>query len=203
MLMILLKGLVLGLAIAAPVGPIGLLCIHRSLHSGFRSGLATGMGAATADAVYGTIAAFGLTSISTLLIAQQFWIRIIGGIFLLYLGIKIIFSKPAQNRGKIETKKSFMRNYISTFFLTITNPMTILSYIAVFAGLGLASQAGHHWQAITLVTGVVLGSALWWLFLSAGVTLFLHHRLNAKALHWINYLSGIIIIMLAIYALWI
>src|SRR3989338_1937334 len=128
MLELFLKGLLIGFAIAAPVGPIGILCIQRSLHDGFKVGLMTGVGAALADGTYGLIAGFGLTAISSMLIAQQFWIRVIGGLFLLYLGIKLIFTPPREKSTTNNLDKSPLHACGTTFLLTLTNPATILSF---------------------------------------------------------------------------
>ncbi len=136
MLALFLKGLVIGLAIAAPVGPISVLCIQRSLSDGFKIGFMTGIGAALADGTYGLIAGFGLTTISSMLVAQQFWIRIIGGLFLLYLGIKTFLTSPRQQSTTKNSEKSSWHACATSYFLTMTNPITILSFIAVFAGLG-------------------------------------------------------------------
>lgn len=201
MLALFLKGLIIGFAIAAPVGPIGILCIQRSLHDGFKVGLMTGMGAALADSVYGLIAGFGLTAISSLLIAQQFWIRLIGGLFLIYLGIKILLT-PLRERVTINNSdRSPWHACASTFFLTLTNPMTILSFVAVFAGLGLGSTNSDYTHALLLVIGITLGSACWWLLLSGGVALILHHRISPKTMRIINSLSGIIMLTFGIFAL--
>lgn len=195
----LLKGLLIGFAIAAPVGPIGILCIQRSLHDGFKIGLSTGMGAALADGVYGLIAAFGLTSISSLLISIQYWIRLIGGLFLIYLGIKIFLSSSFKKSESTYIKeKSISHACLTTFILTLTNPMTILSFIAVFAGLGLGAQQTNYTQATILVLGIILGSSLWWLLLSGGVAIVLHHRLTDKSLQKINWMSGIIMLIFGI-----
>jgi threonine/homoserine/homoserine lactone efflux protein len=167
----LLKGLFIGFSIAAPVGPIGLLCIRRTLANGRTSGLVSGLGAATADAIYGCIAGFGLTFISTLLISQQVWFRVIGGFFLCYLGLKTFFSRPAEQKASAKGN-GLISAYASTFFLTLTNPMTILSFAAIFAGLGVASAGGNYVSAGVLVLGVFSGSALWWLLLSGGVAFF-------------------------------
>jgi threonine/homoserine/homoserine lactone efflux protein len=167
MLALLLKGLIIGFAIAAPVGPIGVLCIQRSLHDGFRIGLMTGMGAAFADGTYGLIAGFGLTAISSILVAQQYWIRIIGGVFLLYLGMKILLTLPRERAAKDNSDRSSWHAFVTTYFLTVTNPMTILSFVAIFAGLGLGTTHIAYSDAILLVTGITLGSAIWWLLLRA------------------------------------
>ena len=187
----LLRGLIIGFSIAAPVGPIGVLCIRRTLAEGRASGLFSGLGAATADAVYGCIAGFGVTFISDLLISQQVWLRLIGGCFLCYLGIKTFLSKPAEQAASAKGK-GLVSSYVSTFFLTITNPMTILSFAAIFAGLGVGGAGGNYVSAAILVLGVFVGSTLWWFILSYCVTVF-RTKFNPNRLRWVNRISGIII----------
>lgn len=196
-----LKGLIIGFAIAAPVGPIGILCIQRSLHHGFKIGLMTGLGAASADGIYGIIAAFGLTAISSLLTTHQFWIQFIGGLFLVYLGIKLFIAAPPEKAAIKNTEKSAWHAYITSFFLTLTNPATILSFVAVFAGLGLGTIHPDYVHAIFLVLGIVLGSAIWWLVLSSGIAFILHHKMNDKSMQIINWISGSILIAFRVYAL--
>jgi threonine/homoserine/homoserine lactone efflux protein len=196
-----LKGLIIGFAIAAPVGPIGVLCIQRSLHDGFKVGLMTGLGAALADGTYGLIAGFGLTAISSLLVAQQFWVRLIGGVFLLYLGVKILLTPPRNKSASDKPDRSPWHACATTYLLTLTNPMTILSFVAIFAGLGLGSTGTDFTHAVLLVIGITLGSAIWWLLLSGGVALILHHRITSNTMRTINWLSGIIILAFGIFAL--
>jgi len=188
----LLRGLLIGFAIAAPVGPIGILCIQRTLAKGRIYGFASGLGAATADAIYGAVAGFGLTFISDVLINQQLWLRLLGGAFLLYLGTRTILSKPSKETPQT-ANKGLAADYTSTFLLTLTNPMTILSFIAVFAGLGLGSAGGDYALAALFVVGVFAGSTLWWLILS-GTVGALRSRLNAGRLRLVNVLSGVVII---------
>lgn len=195
----LLRGLLIGFSIAAPVGPIGVLCIRRTLSDGRAAGLVSGLGAATADALYGCIAGFGLTLISNFLVSQQLWLRLVGGLFLCYLGIKTLLSKPAE-QAAVAKGSGLFGAYASTFFLTVTNPMTILSFAAIFAGLGLANSSGSYTAAGVLVAGVFLGSALWWLLLSGGVGL-LRDRFNTAGLLWVNRISGIIITGFGVLAL--
>jgi threonine/homoserine/homoserine lactone efflux protein len=195
----LLRGLIIGFSIAAPVGPIGVLCIRRTLAEGRISGLVSGLGAATADAIYGSIAAFGLTFISNVLIHQQGWIRLIGGAFLCYLGLKIFFTRPAKQSVPVKGS-SLVGTYASTFFLTLTNPMTIISFAAIFAGLGVGSSNGNYVSAGILVFGVFMGSTLWWLLLSSGVGIF-GEKLNVTGLPWVNRISGMVIIIFGIAAL--
>jgi len=194
-----IKGSLIGLSIAAPVGPIGLLCIRRSLADGRAMGLATGVGAATADAAYGAIAAFGLTSVSSVLVGQRFWLGLLGGIFLCYLGILTFRAKPPAAQ---EQKPVFhvWTAYWSSLILTVTNPATILSFAAVFAGLGLGAT-GDYWSASGMVLGVFVGSAVWWLFLSSGVSFF-RERVTTGWMQRINRISGSIIVTLGITSIW-
>ncbi|HSD56590.1 MAG TPA: LysE family transporter [Methanotrichaceae archaeon] len=195
----LLKGLVIGFSIAAPVGPIGVLCIRRTLAEGRLSGIVSGLGAATADAVYGCVAVLGLTFISSILIDQQIWLHLIGGLFLCYLGIKTFLAKPSK-RAALTEGNGLVGAYASTFFLTLTNPMTILSFTAIFAGLGLASADGNFTSAGALVLGVFIGSSLWWLILSGSVGVF-QERIDSQGLQWVNRISGAIITCFGLFAL--
>ena len=193
------KGLIIGFSIAAPVGPIGVLCIKRTLSSGRVIGLLSGMGAATADALYGCIAAFGLTFISNFLLQQQIGLHLIGGAFLCYLGIKTIISRPLNSPNQ-PNQNSLLGAYGSTFFLTLTNPLTILSFAAIFAGFGLANVRGGYSSAAITVLGVFLGSSCWWVILSV-VTSLLRNRINLSGLLWVNRISGSIILGFGIAAL--
>jgi threonine/homoserine/homoserine lactone efflux protein len=188
---LLLRGLAIGFSIAAPVGPIGVLCIRRTLAQGRVHGLVSGLGAATADAVYGLVAGFGLTFVSDALVGQQFWLRLGGGLFLCYLGARTFLAAPAEGAEPARAV-GLVGSYASTLVLTLTNPVTILSFAAVFAGLGLAGAGEEYGAALTLVLGVFGGSALWWLLLSA-VAGWLRTRLTPRALRWVNRISGIVI----------
>ncbi len=195
----LLRGLVLGFSIAAPVGPIGILCIRRTLAEGRAAGIVSGLGAATADALYGTVAALGLTIVSGFLLDQQIWLRLVGGAFLCYLGIRTLLSKPAVQAAAVRGS-SLPAAFVSTFFLTLTNPITILSFVAIFAGLGLADTRGYYASAGALVLGVFCGSALWWLALSGAVGV-LRDRFSPRAMLWVNRVSGVTILGFGLAAL--
>jgi threonine/homoserine/homoserine lactone efflux protein len=188
---IFIRGLVIGFSIAAPVGPIGVLCIRRTLAEGRISGLVSGIGAASADAIYGFIAGFGITFISNFLVAQQTLLGLAGGLFLCYLGIRTFLAQPGQQEERL-VQNGLAANYFSTFVLTLANPVTILSFAAIFAGLGLAGNGGDYLAATWMVLGVFSGSALWWLTLSQGVGT-LKKRLSTPGLMWINRISGLII----------
>ena len=194
-----LKGIILGFSIAAPVGPIGILCIRKTLQFGRLPGLFSGLGAAMADSIYAIFAAFGLTFISDLLLEWQLWFKTIGGIFLIYLGIKTIFA-PIRHENNKARHSSLLNDFISTFFLTVTNPMTIISFLAIFAGLGFVNNNNSYLDATLLVLGVFLGSAAWWLMLSEGVTLF-RKKVSEKVMRWINRIAGLLIASFGIAAL--
>ncbi len=195
-LSLLFKGFVLGLAIAAPVGPVGILCIRRTISRGRVVGLVSGLGAATADAVYGVVAGLGLTILADRLIEAQTWMRMVGGLYLGYLGAKTFFAPPPDREAKA-SHEGIAGAYLSTFALTLTNPMTIFSFLAAFASAdGLASRE----NVLLLVCGVFSGSALWWLTLSTAVSL-LHGRFTARSMRWVNRLAGLALVIYAAVAL--
>lgn len=193
------RGALFGFAIAAPVGPIGLLCIQRTLNGGQWPGLVSGLGAATADALYGCVAAFGLTIITTFLVDQRLWLGMVGSAFLCYLGLRTFLARPATQAAK-DQSANLLGAYLSTLFLTLTNPMTIFSFIAIFAGMGLASRQGDFGAAAALVLGVFCGSAAWWLLLSGGVALF-RSRFTPTALRWVNRTAGVVILGFGVWML--
>lgn len=195
-----LKGLIIGFVIAAPVGPIGVLCARRTLTFGRRAGFFSGMGAATADAIYGFVAAFGLTLVSDFLAGHNVFLRLAGGSLLCILGVRALVVEPSLKRDYPKSFKRFAGMYSSTFILTLTNPMTIFSFAAVFAGFGLAGVKGSVFSAGVLILGVFLGSALWWLFLVGLFSIF-RKRFHTHQLRWVNLISGCIIIASGILAL--
>ncbi len=189
---IFLKGIILGFVIAAPVGPVGVLCARRTLTHGRRAGFFSGIGAATADAIYGFVAAFGLTVISNFLIGHQFWLRLVGGTLLCFLGARTLLVQPEEEQDLPPSVRKYAGMYTSTFFLTLTNPMTIFSFAAVFAGFGLAGTKGSLASAGILILGVFLGSTFWWLLLVGVFTIF-KRRFAHHELQWTNRIAGLII----------
>ncbi len=191
------KGFAIGFSIAAPVGPIGILCIRRSLADGMAKGFAAGLGAATADAAYGAVAGFGLTAVSGFLVQRQFWLELIGGGCLCALGIRSCRSKPPEKEAAAGGR--FASVYGTTLLLTIANPSTILSVAAIFSALGLGRAADYS-GAGNLVLGVFLGSALWWLILSGSVSL-LRSKMDAAWMLAVNRSSGAVLLAFGLYAL--
>ncbi|HYQ92948.1 MAG TPA: LysE family transporter [Candidatus Competibacteraceae bacterium] len=195
----LLKGLLIGFTIAAPVGPIGLLCIQRTLQRGRIAGFISGLGAASADAVYGSIAGFGLASLSGLLLDWRQELRWLGGLFLLYLGWRLFSSLPTE-QSPSPRSTDLLGDYASTFLLTLTNPVTILAFIGIFTGLGLAAEERNFSAAGLLVLGVFLGSLLWWLLLGLAVGA-LRRRLPPDIRRWLNRAAGTVIALFGALAL--
>lgn len=188
------KGMVMGLAIAAPVGPIGVLCMRQTLTYGWRVGMATGLGAASADACYGCVAALGLMAVSQMLLDHQLGIRIFGGLFLAYLGGQGMLSvppssQPTETEENPEATRSLWQSYSTTFLLTLTNPATILMFLGIFSG---QPHLAVSEQSMLLVLGVFLGSSLWWVTLTTVVNL-MRQKLSDPLLRWINQGAGLVI----------
>jgi threonine/homoserine/homoserine lactone efflux protein len=193
------RGLLIGFAIAAPVGAIGLLCIRRTLAEGRVAGFVSGIGAATADAFYGAVAALGLTAVSTAIVDYQAAARLVGGCFLCFLGVRTALAQPTLG-GSAGSVSGLVAAYVSTLALTLANPTTILSFAAVFAGFGLGVTAGDRASAALMVCGVFLGSALWWLILSGAVGFF-RRALTLERLRWVNRFSGVVLVGFGVAAL--
>jgi threonine/homoserine/homoserine lactone efflux protein len=185
-----LRGLAAGLIIAAPVGPVNLLCIRRTLEKGWRSGMLSGLGAALADTLYGAIAGFGLSLVIHFLIREEFWIRLIGGIFLIGIGVAY-YRRPPRSLEASREDSSAHSEIVSTLLLTATNPTTVLSFLAVLATLGLGRQR-PLWQTSLLVGGIFWGSMTWWTILASSATL-LRGRINDRTMRWMNRAGGIAI----------
>jgi threonine/homoserine/homoserine lactone efflux protein len=186
-----ITGLVIGVIIAVPVGPIGVLCVSRALSGGPVYGLFSGLGVATGDAVSAAIAALGLSLVSGFLLEQQRWLRLIGGMFLFYIGGRTFLTHP-RIQAAPATVGGLGVAYASTLLMTLSNPVTILSFVAIFAGWGVESLSGHYLSAAVLTGGVFLGSATWWLLLSGGLLAF-RARFSHAALRLVHLVSGSLI----------
>jgi threonine/homoserine/homoserine lactone efflux protein len=189
------QSLLIGFSIAAPVGPIGLLTIQRTLQLGPRAGLATGLGAAVADAAYGAVGAFGVTALIDALTAARLPLAVGGGAFLLGLAITIWRAPVADHAAAVRAGTDLLRCFAGTFVLTLSNPATILSFVAVFGAMAGSMAVTQPW---TMVAGVLVGSALWWLVLSSVVGR-LRERFDARWRRRVNLASAGV---LAGFALW-
>ncbi len=199
---LLLRGILLGLAVAAPVGPIGVLCIQRSLAGGFWMGFSGGIGTAVADALYAALAAAGFAVLlgGGLGMAGPIPVQLIlqwgGALFIAWLGWRTFAAPVAEGAAQAPIQGRPLRLFAVTFALTMSNPATILSFAALFAGLGLAADPSLG-AATSAVAGVFTGSLLWWALLSGGIAA-LRHRVDAEMRRWINRSAGLVLILFAI-----
>lgn len=194
-LAIFLKGLGIGVAIAAPVGPVGVLCLRRSLAQGWVMGMVSGLGAATADALYGVAAALGASWISQLFLGHQSWLGLFGGGFICFLGLKTFLARPADQQERIGVA-DIVNAWVSTFFLTLTNPLTVIAFVTIFAGMGLGHATSHSgYLTALLVIGVFAGSVLWWAVL-ATLAGFARKGVNLRILVWINRGTGVLLVLM-------
>jgi putative LysE/RhtB family amino acid efflux pump len=194
----LVKGLILGVSIAAPIGPIGILCIRRTLSHGMLAGIAGGLGTALADGIYAAIAAFGFAAMLGDLLADNLWFRLGGAAFLLWLGWKGWKAEPAARAASVDAR-TLAGTFAATFLLTLANPATIVTFVGLFLALGLADAGDSTDAGVSLVAGVVLGSFAWWIVLSAAIAA-LRDRLGPSAFRLINRAAALLLVA---FALWL
>lgn len=185
------KGMGAGFVVAAPVGPVAVLCVRRTLARGAISGYATGLGAALADTLYGVVAAYGVSFIATLLVEQNFWFRLVGGVLLLALGIKTLLSGPAETR--VSSREGLVGDFLSALVLTGTNPITVVAFGVVFTSIGVATAGEAMGWAEALIAGVFVGSALWWGVLTALAGIF-RASVGLAGLRWVSRVSAAVIL---------
>jgi threonine/homoserine/homoserine lactone efflux protein len=185
----LLKGIAVGIVIAVPVGPVGVLCVRRTIFEGRLFGFLSGLGAASADTIFGIVAGFGLTVISDVLLDYQTWLRAAGGLFLVYVGVSALRKHITRCEAPERNAENLLSAYLSTFALTITNPVTIIAFLGIFAGVGFTGEEATLGRAGMLVAGVLLGSLIWWLGISLGAGLF-RKSFGERHLVLLNRISG-------------
>lgn len=193
-----MKGYIIGISIAAPVGPIGLLCIQRTLAYGRRSGAFSGLGAACADSTYAAIAGFGLSAVVSVLLQARIWVALLGGVALIYLGARNLLTKTDSTAAQTAAPNNLFWMFGSTYLLTMSNPATILSFLAVFAAIGAISAGSVYLGAALTVAGVFLGSASWWLILSSLIH-WLKRGISPLVMNWVNRASAFVIIGFGVY----
>lgn len=196
-----LEGMIVGFSASVPLGPIGVLCIQRTLQRGRLAGFFSGLGAAVSDTIYAVIAGFSLSFIVAFIEEQIFWIQIFGAVILFLLGAHIYRSNPAvQLRRQRRSKSSYLQDFVSTFLLTISNPLALFLFIAFFAGFGVVAPNSGLAAQLVLILGVFLGATTWWLLLTSVVGLF-RQAVNLRRLYWINKIAGATIIVLVLVGL--
>jgi threonine/homoserine/homoserine lactone efflux protein len=188
---LLIRGIIVGLMIAIPVGPVNILCIHRTLEAGWKSGVISGLGAAAADMLYGGVAGFSITLVVQFLVRELFWIRLLGGILLVAIGISYFFKRPAPLDAQKQDRASAYSDLRSTFLLTLANPTTVLSFLALLAALGMGDPR-RWWLTVFLIGGIFCGSMAWWIVLSSIVNHF-RDRFSDRTLLWMNRFAGLAI----------
>ena len=186
-----LKGLIVGFCLAAPVGPIAALCVQRTISKNIVAGLVSGLGAAVADAFYGAVAAFGATIISEFLISERSWMQRVGGVILIFMGLRLFLTRPVEEKKDVDGKGLF-GDFLSTFLLTLTNPMTFVAFAAVFATMGIGAVRGQPILTAELVIGVLLGSQLWWVILCGGAHALRRH-FDFRKLTTMNKATGVFV----------
>jgi len=187
---LLIRGLIIGLVISIPIGPLGILCIQRTISKGRTSGFLSGMGIATADTIFALIAGLGISFIINFLKEQQLNFQILGGIVIISLGIKIFFANPIkQFRMRREQKGNLFEDFFSVLLLALSNPVTALVFLSLFAGLNLFGDPENHFNAITVIGGIFIGTTLSWFILSTVINMF-RSRFRLRRLFWLNRITG-------------
>jgi threonine/homoserine/homoserine lactone efflux protein len=196
------QGIIVGLSASIPLGPIGVLCIQRTLNKGKISGFVSGLGAAAADGFYAIVAGFSITIIIDSLTEYQTYLRIIGGIVLLFMGYRLIVANPGiQLRKQLKKKgKGLFGDFISIFALTVSNPITVFVFAAVFAGFGIVEKESQFTSVLSLIFGVLLGSILWWFTLSSVVSIF-RSKFKLRRMLWINRIAGVLVIIFGLFVI--
>lgn len=194
------QGMVVGVSVAAPVGPMALLCISRTLIGGPMTGFVSGLAAATVDLIYASLGMLGLGAVSELLVAQQSWLRLLGATYLIYLAVITFRTAPIQGDAAHAGRQGLLKMFGSTVVINLTNPMTIMPFIAIFAGAGL-STGGDEAGAAAMLSGVFMGAALWWLGLSTFCNAF-RKQMRDGQLRAINRVSALALGSFALYAVY-
>jgi threonine/homoserine/homoserine lactone efflux protein len=198
MLEISIKGFLVGLLASMPVGPIGVIIIQRTISRGRWPGMMSGFGAATADTFYAIIAGLGLSFIIKFMEAQQFWFKILGGGLLIFLGIRMFLTNPVKDiRDRHKKKHKHFEDFISVFVLTISNPLYIIIFIAMFAGVGLVNNRTEYLHVFVAFAAVFIGASLWW-FILVSVFGYFRTKIRLKRIWWLNKITGAVIVVLGI-----
>ncbi len=194
------QGAVIGFALAAPIGPVGILCVRRTLERGERYGLAIGASAAACDTAYSIVAAFGITLVADFITLEQYWIRLVGGIILLAIGYGVLRSRPLADKA-MKAPRGHAWDFVSSALLVFTNPLTLFAYAAAFAVIGVENFVGHPVVGLLLVAGVFFGSLTWFALLT-GLVHFFKERVTRVGLTLVNRVAGSLLMLCGLYALW-
>lgn len=191
-LLFLAKGMAIGLAVAAPIGPTAIFCLNIALQHGFTKSFLAGVGASLAIALFAGVAGFGLSSIATYLVSHKVWMRAVGGSFLMLIALQLLFAKSQVEQASTVNPKSHWRAFITTFLLTITNPMMIILFLASFSSLGLLGSHNPRIAAVAVTSGVGIGAFLWWTLFTGAVSAT-RQKLPAWVVQWSNRASALVL----------
>lgn len=196
------KGIIMGLLVSAPLGPVGVVCIQRTINRGVKSGFISGIGAAAADTVYAIIAVLGLGFVINFIKEEKYWIQLVGAIIIILFAIKIFYTNPAvEVRNKRNKKSKPFEEFVSIFFVTLSNPAVFFAFIAFFAWFNVVSEENtNYFSALLLVAGIFAGALSWWYILSALISKF-RKRIRLKNIWWLNKIMGIIVFICGVFAL--
>lgn len=196
-----LKGILMGLIVSVPLGPVGVMCIQRTINRGLKSGIISGLGATAADTVYAVIASFGLGYIVNFIEKQIYWIQIIGASILIIIAIKIFYTNPAvEFRNNKNKKSSPAEEFLSVFFITLSNPTVFFVFIGLLASLKLVTGSSNVFSATVVISGIFSGAFLWWYSLSHLVNKF-RNKIGIKKIWWLNKIMAVIIFICGIVAI--
>ncbi len=192
---IFVKGIIIGLLVSVPLGPIGIMCIQRTLNRGYMAGFVSGLGAAAADIIFAIIAGFGLTIIINFIEERHLYFQILGGLFVLYIGYRIFNTNPVkQLRLQRLNKARLSQDFVSVFLLTISNPIAIFLFIAIMAALKVANDLLSFFELSILVAGIAGGAILWW-FVLASIANRFRERIRLKSIWWLNKITGSVVFL--------
>lgn len=195
---LLIEGIIIGIAVSIPLGPLGVLCIQRTVNKTWKSGFISGLGVATSDTLYAIIAGFSLTIIIDFLRQYEAYFKILGTAMVILLGLYIFLSNPAKEIQKFRRKgNSYVQDYITAVLLTLTNPLAIFVFLAIFTSYSIVLRMSHPIDAILIVLGIYIGASSWWLSLT-GIAYNFKHQLTISTLWWANKIIGMSFIIFAL-----
>jgi threonine/homoserine/homoserine lactone efflux protein len=191
------EGFIIGIAVSVPLGPLGMLCIKRTVNKNWKSGFSSGLGIAASDAIYAIIAGFSLTIIINFISSYEIYFKILGTSMMVFLGLYIFMSNPAKEIQKFKQKgTSYLQDFLTAFLLTITNPLSVFVFIAIFTSYSVVLQLSQLFEALLIIGGIFVGGASWW-FILTGLAYLFKHKLTINTLWWANKIIGLSVMLIA------
>lgn len=192
------KGIITGLAVSIPLGPLGILCIQRTVNKTWKSGIFSGIGIATADTVYAFVAGFSLSIIIDFIRRYELYFKLVGLFVLILLGIYIFRSNPTKQMQQFKRRgSSHLQDFLTTFLITLSNPLSVFVFIAIFTSYSIVLQFSHPLEAMLTIGGIFIGGTLWWITITGMANLF-RHKFTINALYWANRIIGLGVIIIAV-----